>query len=152
MFPKTLQRAVSPAKALSRQRAHAFGRFRPCYRIGHVNDSLSMLVQRERQIRIFSERLQTKTARPLNRTLADGADRAGHHRDAIPAIIRPPIEIEAASVFQGLAPCDKRAQVSNFGVARRSEEHTSELQSPMYLVCRLLLEKKKSSRIFCQFL
>src|SRR5437762_1303790 len=27
--------------------------------------------------------------------------------------------------------------------AGRSEEHTSELQSPMYLVCRLLLEKKK---------
>src|SRR5436189_4357946 len=27
--------------------------------------------------------------------------------------------------------------------AIRSEEHTSELQSPMYLVCRLLLEKKK---------
>src|SRR5437764_10700567 len=31
-------------------------------------------------------------------------------------------------------------------VASRSEEHTSELQSPMYLVCRLLLEKKKESR------
>src|SRR5437879_660731 len=31
-------------------------------------------------------------------------------------------------------------------VARRSEEHTSELQSPMYLVCRLLLEKKKNRR------
>src|SRR5437879_9344733 len=28
--------------------------------------------------------------------------------------------------------------------AGRSEEHTSELQSPMYLVCRLLLEKKKA--------
>src|SRR5437762_7148202 len=27
----------------------------------------------------------------------------------------------------------------------RSEEHTSELQSPMYLVCRLLLEKKMPS-------
>src|SRR6202011_4768751 len=27
----------------------------------------------------------------------------------------------------------------------RSEEHTSELQSPMYLVCRLLLEKKHKS-------
>src|SRR5437764_10348287 len=27
----------------------------------------------------------------------------------------------------------------------RSEEHMSELQSPMYLVCRLLLEKKKQS-------
>src|SRR3712207_7721501 len=30
--------------------------------------------------------------------------------------------------------------------ACRSEEHTSELQSRQYLVCRLLLEKKKSSR------
>src|SRR5687767_15608404 len=29
------------------------------------------------------------------------------------------------------------------GLARRSEEHTSELQSLAYLVCRLLLEKKK---------
>src|SRR5437764_9745188 len=29
--------------------------------------------------------------------------------------------------------------------AERSEEHTSELQSPMYLVCRLLLEKKNTS-------
>src|SRR5437879_12916234 len=29
----------------------------------------------------------------------------------------------------------------------RSEEHTSELQSPMYLVCRLLLEKKKKKNI-----
>src|SRR5437879_13225224 len=28
----------------------------------------------------------------------------------------------------------------------RSEEHTSELQSPMYLVCRLLLEKKKRNK------
>src|SRR5437763_8554119 len=28
----------------------------------------------------------------------------------------------------------------------RSEEHTSELQSPTYLVCRLLLEKKKTNQ------
>src|SRR5690348_17697010 len=28
----------------------------------------------------------------------------------------------------------------------RSEEHTSELQSPVHLVCRLLLEKKKQNR------
>src|SRR3712207_8688907 len=30
---------------------------------------------------------------------------------------------------------------------RRSEEHTSELQSRQYLVCRLLLEKKKTSSV-----
>src|SRR5258707_8615337 len=32
--------------------------------------------------------------------------------------------------------------------AVRSEEHTSELQSRQYLVCRLLLEKKKKNRRF----
>src|SRR2546425_6589407 len=32
------------------------------------------------------------------------------------------------------------------GVPQRSEEHTSELQSLAYLVCRLLLEKKKTPR------
>src|SRR5947209_12250139 len=32
-----------------------------------------------------------------------------------------------------------------WGAARRSEEHTSELQSRQYLVCRLLLEKKKKN-------
>src|SRR2546422_7733425 len=31
-------------------------------------------------------------------------------------------------------------------VANRSEEHTSELQSRLHLVCRLLLEKKKQTR------
>src|SRR3712207_7104459 len=35
------------------------------------------------------------------------------------------------------------AQSLGMKEARRSEEHTSELQSRQYLVCRLLLEKKK---------
>src|SRR5690349_23951917 len=34
-----------------------------------------------------------------------------------------------------------------FGFCRRSEEHTSELQSRRDLVCRLLLEKKKKTKI-----
>src|SRR5215510_16294827 len=33
------------------------------------------------------------------------------------------------------------------GASRRSEEHTSELQSRGHLVCRLLLEKKKNNKI-----
>src|SRR3712207_7200238 len=32
---------------------------------------------------------------------------------------------------------------------RRSEEHTSELQSRQYLVCRLLLEKKQTVDVLC---
>src|SRR5437867_9910606 len=39
---------------------------------------------------------------------------------------------------------DELRRVSRGGVAR-SEEHTSELQSPYDLVCRLLLEKKKKN-------
>src|SRR5437764_5955278 len=44
-------------------------------------------------------------------------------------------DTEALLAKVGIAACQGRL--------RRSEEHTSELQSPMYLVCRLLLEKKK---------
>src|SRR2546425_6038676 len=40
-------------------------------------------------------------------------------------------------------PERKRQQVGRRAAAARSEEHTSELQSLAYLVCRLLLEKKK---------
>src|SRR5256885_10527695 len=35
------------------------------------------------------------------------------------------------------------------GLIDRSEEHTSELQSPCNLVCRLLLEKKKQLQTWC---
>src|SRR5438552_13261710 len=42
-------------------------------------------------------------------------------------------------------PTAQRTGPTNAGVTReRSEEHTSELQSPDHLVCRLLLEKKKN--------
>src|SRR6267143_4032760 len=39
-----------------------------------------------------------------------------------------------------------------FLVVKRSEEHTSELQSQFHLVCRLLLEKKKKKKIYVFFL
>src|SRR5258708_21061636 len=65
-----------------------------------------------------------------------------------------PIKVSTEAAFPAsstaprpLHPCDasvapKRAAPSAL-VAVRSEEHTSELQSPDHLVCRLLLEKKK---------
>src|SRR2546426_9339133 len=40
---------------------------------------------------------------------------------------------------------DEAPQKPPFVPQKRSEEHTSELQSPCNLVCRLLLEKKKNS-------
>src|SRR3712207_9205490 len=41
-------------------------------------------------------------------------------------------------------PCSPSWGAPGPTTARRSEEHTSELQSRQYLVCRLLLEKKKN--------
>src|SRR3989449_6090342 len=60
----------------------------------------------------------------------------------------------AGEAFHGLVqvhprgdPVDPEREVAR-GIgnrlARRSEEHTSELQSRLHLVCRLLLEKKKT--------
>src|SRR3712207_6969755 len=51
-----------------------------------------------------------------------------------------------------LSATDEEAQALKNGeraaiVHERSEEHTSELQSRQYLVCRLLLEKKKKKKI-----
>src|SRR5690348_18078658 len=47
-------------------------------------------------------------------------------------------------------PCLATAQPApaaiSAAVVERSEEHTSELQSPVHLVCRLLLEKKKKNK------
>src|SRR5437879_9561740 len=55
------------------------------------------------------------------------------------------------SIFVGMETSSTRLGVrstcrSPGSSFRRSEEHTSELQSPMYLVCRLLLEKKKKNK------
>src|SRR3712207_7209200 len=44
--------------------------------------------------------------------------------------------------FPPIGPSHHHAEIGEQG---RSEEHTSELQSRQYLVCRLLLEKKKKS-------
>src|SRR5437764_10633293 len=64
-----------------------------------------------------------------------------------------PPEIYTLSLHDALPICARcdRQDVRRLGrgvdrrphALARSEEHTSELQSPMYLVCRLLLEKKK---------
>src|SRR5437762_10526563 len=68
----------------------------------------------------------------------------------VPARAPPPGFVPIAAVTLPLnpvavLPCASWTVTCTAGVivAPRSEEHTSELQSPMYLVCRLLLEKKK---------
>src|SRR5256885_10287499 len=59
------------------------------------------------------------------------------------------LEIGGVIVFSG-SPFDIATKLNALQRrSRRSEEHTSELQSPCNLVCRLLLEKKKKNRTHC---
>ena len=53
----------------------------------------------------------------------------------------------ATAAGRGCASVGSGAVSEHFAAPDRSEEHTSELQSRQYLVCRLLLEKKKNKKI-----
>src|SRR5258708_38067558 len=63
--------------------------------------------------------------------------------------VKPGMKGIAWTVFQGTQPESMEVEVlgvlRNVNGPKRSEEHTSELQSPDHLVCRLLLEKKKKN-------
>src|SRR2546422_3906514 len=72
----------------------------------------------------------------LFRSLAGGARRARHGRER-----RGHTRGEAGALLYGALAGRARGRG-----ALRSEEHTSELQSRLHLVCRLLLEKKKKSK------
>src|SRR2546425_3998701 len=65
-------------------------------------------------------------------------------------LFRSTLEIEDGSLYPALnRMLVKGWLTAEWGTSennRRSEEHTSELQSLAYLVCRLLLEKKKNNR------
>src|SRR5258707_11025301 len=55
-------------------------------------------------------------------------------------LFRSPLPLSSNYLYLSHGPFCKQP------VTHRSEEHTSELQSRQYLVCRLLLEKKKKKR------
>src|SRR3712207_8152740 len=56
---------------------------------------------------------------------------------------------DAAGPAGGVGVDGGQVEVLRHLEGERSEEHTSELQSRQYLVCRLLLEKKKNRPITC---
>src|SRR5690625_6776390 len=88
----------------------------------------------------ISPRLATSTFDNMRTTPSafDGAQRTRWvHLARIPAL-----RCSGGESFQTVL----RTPSCRWGSGRRSEEHTSELQSRGHLVCRLLLEKKKNAR------
>src|SRR3712207_8504072 len=73
-----------------------------------------------------------------SRVAAEGAAVLAGTQDAEDVTVRDDRGYRDDAATEGLA--------EDVDVGDRSEEHTSELQSRQYLVCRLLLEKKKNKK------
>src|SRR5437879_5015013 len=103
------------------------------------------LPRRYRESRFLSKNLLERQNRVMAHLVAIRGDVVipfvpDHQRSIYPRSLPPGADsAEQLNVFAGKHLLIKAAKF----VELRSEEHTSELQSPMYLVCRLLLEKKK---------
>src|SRR5438876_3167010 len=77
----------------------------------------------------------------IGKIVCIGLNYTDHAREVgLPLPTEPLLFIKATSAING--PGDPIVRPRE-AVKLRSEEHTSELQSPVHLVCRLLLEKKK---------
>src|SRR5690348_18017042 len=70
------------------------------------------------------------------------SDLEGVDRQAVAAHAGPRLEAHEAERLRRRGVHD----LPDVDLHARSEEHTSELQSPVHLVCRLLLEKKKKKK------
>src|SRR5690348_17692822 len=81
-----------------------------------------------------SPRQELRAAAARRRAAASGSQVALRHKGAV---------AEAGGHREGSA--EDQGEVARHFRQLRSEEHTSELQSPVHLVCRLLLEKKKQT-------
>src|SRR3712207_7261027 len=82
---------------------------------------------------------------PYTTLFRSGPAGPGHRGDGELGARGPPGAGDAGRAARdGAAPGAGRLRHGTVLAGARSEEHTSELQSRQYLVCRLLLEKKKT--------
>src|SRR5687767_15661065 len=87
---------------------------------------------------LFRSELRAQAGQILRRNDMGGWTRAA------PSLYPHQWSWDSAFIAIGLAHLDTRRAAQELRTLFRSEEHTSELQSLAYLVCRLLLEKKNT--------
>src|SRR3712207_8678232 len=90
------------------------------------------MIRRPPRSTLFPYTTLFRSAHPGEHPLR-GHERLPRHRGRLPSL--PAGKLGLAEI--------SRTPLEGFYLPPRSEEHTSELQSRQYLVCRLLLEKKK---------
>src|SRR3989454_5712426 len=89
-------------------------------------------------------RLLRAAQRPLVYLAADLSCEAQREAVALGDRLGAMLDSVSSGAAAGILAAQRRGRAAaTLGEIRRSEEHTSELQSPCNLVCRLLLEKKK---------
>src|SRR3712207_7560120 len=91
------------------------------------------MIRRPPRSTLFPYTTLFRSARPVHGGRARAARRSGDAAD------------RRHGRQRRVGPVAGLAELLRDAVRRRSEEHTSELQSRQYLVCRLLLEKKKKN-------
>src|SRR3712207_8746580 len=96
--------------------------------------NLSQMLKQAQQMQTRMQEMQAK----LEATEVEGAAGAG----MVKVTLTGKGDLRRVSIDPSLMAADEREVLEDLLVAARSEEHTSELQSRQYLVCRLLLEKK----------
>src|SRR2546422_7385949 len=82
----------------------------------------------------------------LFRSAAGGAHNGERRAGGNPQIDAGKDRARTAAVGLSCAVRTRAGESRGIGERERSEEHTSELQSRLHLVCRLLLEKKKTKQ------
>src|SRR3712207_1218347 len=107
-------------------------------RLGRLFDRVTELVRGYRPETVAVEELffNTNVTTAITVGQARGVALLAAYKAGIEVTEYTPLQVKQAITSYGRA--DKRQ-------VQRSEEHTSELQSRQYLVCRLLLEKKKKT-------
>src|SRR2546430_8625486 len=100
---------------------------------------------------MLEQRRQHRTRRVARARIEHGerlAPLGGEGEEALPAVVRRAPCPDQAAALQALQQpaeiAEVEAEVPAQGARRRSEEHTSELQSQSNLVCRLLPEKNNN--------
>src|SRR3989454_12314806 len=120
----------------------------PTISAGEYNDAMPMMTERDRAaVRKEFEKLTG----PVKLVVFSQEHLAGDLCRQNEALVREVAELSDQISVEVLNPAIDRERAAAYGVeqvpAIRSEEHTSELQSPCNLVCRLLLEKKKKKKV-----